>query len=286
VTDTLLHTLPDPDWTAIAAATAPANASRLSFTVRVREAVPDGRMAVHALADLCQEAAARNAAGFGQGLDATMARGVVWVLSRLRIAVRRYPRMGETVHVETWPAGIERRGGVRVHRIGVGDDPAAGAAVSVWSLFDLATRRPVATAEAVLRGVPVGPALLPVPPTVPPVPAEVAHSRDYPVHPALIDVYGHVNHTHLIALCVGDNGTAPGDVTRAFCPRDLLVAFRSEGRPGDTLTVRRDAGAGARIASALSSREDGRVLCRALAWYDPAARPAGGGHDDEAITSA
>ncbi|MBB4314380.1 acyl-[acyl-carrier-protein] thioesterase [Roseospira marina] len=277
----MLESLPDPDWPAIARADAPVNASHLSYPVRVRDAVPGGAISLPGLADICQEAAARNAAGFGQGLTETMARGAVWVMSRMRLAVRRYPRLGETVTVDTWPAGLERRGALRVYRLGVADEPVIGAAISVWSLFDLATRRPVAAIEAVLGDVATGPCLLPVPPTVPPTvpasPGGAARERAYPVHPAQIDVYGHVNHTHLIAWCLGENAGADGVAASPLCPRDMVIGFRAEARPDDTVVARRDAGhpnaeRGGRVGSALTAGADGREIARAVAWYGSAAQ--------------
>ncbi|SDE42022.1 acyl-[acyl-carrier-protein] thioesterase [Rhodospira trueperi] len=254
-----------PDWSAVAAAASPAMASRLSLSVRVREAGPDGRMTLHALADVCQEAAAVNAAGFGHGLTETMGRGAVWVLNRARFAVRRSPRLGETVTVETWPAGLDRRGAVRVYRVGVEGDGVVAAVVTVWSLFDLGARRPVTDPATVLRGLPEpGPRLLPTPVMPPPAPDAGPSCAVYPVHASQIDVYGHVNHTHLIAWSLGENGDA---VSAPFCPREVLIGFRGECRPGDRVGVRRLLGADGLAWSSLVTEADTREIVRAAAWY-------------------
>jgi len=267
----VLECPPPPDWSAVAGAEPSAIASRLSFPVRVRETGPDGRMGLHALADLCQEAGAVNATRFGQGLEDTMARGVVWVLNRARFAVRRHPRIGETVTVETWPCGLERRGALRVYRVSVEGVGVIAAVATVWSLFDLAARRPMTRPETVLHTLPEpGPRLLPTPAMLPAAAeAEGSPGADgpaavYPVHPAQIDVYGHVNHTHLIAWSLGENGPV---VPAPFCPRELLIGFRGECRPGDRVAVRRAAGAGGLVRASLASQADGREIVRAAAWY-------------------
>ncbi|MBB4285981.1 acyl-[acyl-carrier-protein] thioesterase [Roseospira goensis] len=262
----MADSLQPPVWTTITDAAAPALASRLRFPVRVREATPDGRIGLPALADLCQEAAAANADRFGEGLADTMARGGVWVLNRARYALRRYPRLGETVSVETWPGAVERRGAVRHYRLAVEGGGVVGAAVSVWSLFDLATRRPLAHPDAVLRALPApGPALLPAPAVPAPLPADaVAATARYPVHPAQVDVYGHVNHTHLVAWALGEAGA----VTAApFQPDELIIAFRGECPPHGVIEARRDAGTGGRVRSSLVTAAEGRDIVRAAALY-------------------
>jgi len=55
------------------------------------------------------DAAAVHAEQLGAGYDAMVAKNLVWVLSRMKIRYFRFPRVGETITIRTWPKTIQRR---------------------------------------------------------------------------------------------------------------------------------------------------------------------------------
>jgi medium-chain acyl-[acyl-carrier-protein] hydrolase len=65
---------------------------RVRYRVRSDEADPLGRLQVPTLCRLLQEAATAHAAELGVAVDALIGRGVAWVLSRLDLDVKRWPR--------------------------------------------------------------------------------------------------------------------------------------------------------------------------------------------------
>ena len=81
---------------------------RETFRVRCRETDRNGLLKLSSWFDFLQEAAANHAAQLGVGLEALSERGLLWVLSRLHLSIRRYPAIGESVTVETWPNGFRR----------------------------------------------------------------------------------------------------------------------------------------------------------------------------------
>jgi acyl-ACP thioesterase len=97
-----------------------------------------------------QEAAGAHARAAGVAAAGSGAPQV-WVLAELRLRVDRYPREGERVTVETWPAA--RLGGVRGYRDFSLVDAAGrpfGAGASLWLLLDTGSRRPERLPDAVL----------------------------------------------------------------------------------------------------------------------------------------
>lgn len=81
---------------------------RENIRVRHREADRNGRLKLLSWFDFLQEAAANHAARLGVGLNALTERGQLWVLSRLKLEIRRSPQIGEELTVETYPSGVNR----------------------------------------------------------------------------------------------------------------------------------------------------------------------------------
>lgn len=59
------------------------------------------------LMEFFQEAASNHAAHLGASYDDLNKKGLFWVLSRVRAEITRMPEWGESILIETWPAGIE-----------------------------------------------------------------------------------------------------------------------------------------------------------------------------------
>lgn len=54
-----------------------------------------------------QEAASNHAAHLGASYEDLNKRSLFWVLSRVRAEIVRMPEWGESIVIETWPAGVE-----------------------------------------------------------------------------------------------------------------------------------------------------------------------------------
>lgn len=66
---------------------------------------------------LLQEAAIAHANLFDTGTEAMLQRGESWLLSRMAVAIRRYPRYEEKLEVFTWSSGIKGFKGFREYRV-------------------------------------------------------------------------------------------------------------------------------------------------------------------------
>ena len=56
-----------------------------------------------------QEAANAHASSLGFDYHSLLAKGHIWVLSRLKVYFYRFPAMGDQLSIRTWPKGIRQK---------------------------------------------------------------------------------------------------------------------------------------------------------------------------------
>lgn len=206
---------------------------RYAYRVRVADANALGRLGLVRVIDLMQDAAWQHAAGLGASMATLQAEGVAWVLARLRVEMQRYPQLGETVWVETWPSGEERSLVYRDFRLWDEAAQLLGQATTTWLVFDLAARQ--------FRTLPTN--IRKLLPTVaePPLPrangrwSQPALADDAPAHPVHwwhIDLNQHVNHSHYVRWALTGLPTPLPEEARC---RRLELILRRECRIGDML---------------------------------------------------
>ena len=126
------------------------------FSVRYYEVGPSRLVRPATLLDYLQDAAAEHASLLHIGVQDLHHRDLTWVLSRLHLTVERYPGVGETVTVRTWPS---TRGSLSSYREFEVLDQAGeivARATTAWVVLDLVRRRPVRLAD-VLSDYPLEP---------------------------------------------------------------------------------------------------------------------------------
>ena len=210
---------------------------RQNFTVHSFDVDPDGFLAPRMLCAFLQEAAGRDAARRGVGMDELMARGFAWVMQRLIVAVDEWPREGAVVAVSTWPT---RFGGATAERDFIAEDadgrPLARA-TSRWAVADLAARRAMRLPEF-LRGLPVGKpeAGLPLPPFVArAADAALLGERILEVRRGDLDLVGHANNTRFVEWGME---AVPDEWLSTRVLAGLDIAYRQEALKGDAVASR------------------------------------------------
>src|SRR5512133_1057035 len=135
---------------------------RESFAVHTYEVDAFGTIAMPALSRYLQEIAGQHAAALGAGLEVLRARGFTWVLVRQRIENPRPIVLGDTLEIETWPAGVDRLAALREFVVRRADGTEVARASTQWFILDLETRRPVRPAEVLNERFPREPSPLAV----------------------------------------------------------------------------------------------------------------------------
>lgn len=101
------------------------------------------QISVSSVVECIIDAASRHAERWGFGYHDLKANNHAWVLARLAFEMSRYPRVDETLTIETWVESINKRFSTRNFRLLDQNLNVVGFARSVWSIIDFTTRRGV-----------------------------------------------------------------------------------------------------------------------------------------------
>ena len=204
------------------------------YRVRVADADARGQLGIVPLVDLMQDAAWYHALALGASMESLQAQGVAWALSRLQLDIDRYPSLGETLHVQTWPSGHRRSLVYRDFRFFGEGEQYLGRATTTWMVFDLKARKLSPLPDALRERIPPPPDQPAMPRAEgrwapPPLQAEAA---THPVHWWHIDLNQHVNHSHYLHWALtGLPTTLPEE---AHC-QSVEITLRRECRLGETV---------------------------------------------------
>lgn len=114
-----------------------------SYNVHWCDADTKGNASIISLFNYLQESALRHADHLGFGYDAALEVKQIWVIVRMQLEVKRYPRWGESIMVRTWPRGVESFFALRDYEILDTDGNIIAAAASRWIVIDTIKRSPL-----------------------------------------------------------------------------------------------------------------------------------------------
>ncbi len=110
------------------------------YTIESIDIDANGYLLTPVLFDFMQQSALKNAASLGVGVEKMRETNLAWVLNRLILTVDRYPKLGETVALATYPVRIDKYFVYRDFQLMDADGVRIAYAVSVWLLLDLEKR--------------------------------------------------------------------------------------------------------------------------------------------------
>jgi acyl-ACP thioesterase len=247
-------------------------ARRETFAVHTYEVDAFGVLAVPALSGYLSEVAGLHAAELGVGLDALMTRGLTWVLVRQRIENPVPVMLGDTIEIETWPAGIDRLAAIREFVVRRGAEEVARATTH-WFVLDLATRKPVRPAEVLDPRFPRDAR----PPAVPLSPGKLPELRAWDfqkrfhVRYSDIDVNLHVTNTSYVAWATE---VIPRELWQSSRLASVEVQFIAETHHGAAILSRLAASGDGAFAHAIVREEDEKELARLVTAWAPRERAA------------
>lgn len=160
-----------------------------------------------AILECMQETAGVHSALLGLGRDVMDAMGVCWIVSRIKVEMRRVPRAFETITAETWPTASRHLFFPRSHVFRDAQGEIIGCANSLWMVMDLSERRVVKNAivEERMRSICDLASAAGLPATVRALDAE-AETRIYTPEFTDFDLNRHVNNTRYMAWCLNALG--------------------------------------------------------------------------------
>lgn len=182
-----------------------------------------------------QEVSGMHSHLLGCGRDVMMKQNIIWVLSRSELVMDRYPIVGETIRIETFPANNKRWFFPRYFLMYDEAGEIIGKMCMIWVLMDYVERK-MAPPEAALPFLPDNSDLalpMPFPGNVAPVNGETELFHRLPDYTD-IDVNQHVNNTRYADwLC---NGLGI-DTLREKEISHLLIHYTHEVLPGSEMTL-------------------------------------------------
>ncbi len=118
--------------------------------IRYSELDTERKLSIAGIVDYFQDCSTFHSEALGVGMDYLESRGMFWVLSYWQIVIDRYPLLGETVTVGTFPYEFRSFMGLRNFFMEDESGKRIVRANSLWSLMDREAGRPVRPTQEML----------------------------------------------------------------------------------------------------------------------------------------
>ena len=204
-------------------------------TLTITENLVDryGRAKPSVLLYCMQEAAGQHCKLLGADHSVLSEKNLFWAVTRSRVQITRLPRLGEQIHLKTWPMPTTRVAYPRCVTAFGRDGRELFNAVSLWVLMDSDTRAMVLPGKSgvdvpgILTGTePAQPRAIPVKPMERTVQRTVGYT--------LLDRNGHMNNTKYMDWI---DDLLPSAFHREHSLAEFTVCYLSETREGQELTL-------------------------------------------------
>lgn len=207
-----------------------------NFTVTERDVDCYGRLTPSMILFYAQQVAGMHSDQLTVGYDALLKRRMFWAVTRHKVQITRLPRLGETIHVETWPMPTTRVAFPRSMVAYDGEGNEVFRSISLWVLMDLDTRNMILPGKSgisvvgTLRGnelaTPMG------------LPARALRNRrQRQVCFTDLDRNGHMNNCRYLDWI---SDLLPSGYHGEHELREFTVCYLSEAREGQELELRWD----------------------------------------------
>lgn len=190
------------------------------------------RLRTSALFSLLQQASIRHTEELGMGREKTLDKGLLWVVTRQYVKIRRMPEYDERVTVRSWPGETMRVLFPRFYEILSETGETLVQASALWTLMDIRDRGFVFPEEhgIEIAGIETGREISYLE-KIRPLPTDRQFTFDVPY--SYIDLNGHMNNTRYFDLA--EDHIDASIAGRQL--REIRMEYANEVRYGRTLTV-------------------------------------------------
>lgn len=205
------------------------------FTIRANEVDTSGNLTLKAICDFFQEVAGNNAKELNFDITDLQGQDLTWVLHRMDIQIKKYPKWRETITIETWPAAGDALRAYRNYRILDENGTELGCCLSYWMMINMKTRRPVRMPKEVLdTRLSKREHVLPVKSNKINPFEEPEMEQNFVVRKSDLDMNEHVNNARFIEWLMECY-----DEKKKYLIKNVDIVFRKESKAGDTVTSQR-----------------------------------------------
>lgn len=238
------------------------NTYKQEFLVSSYDLNPRGEARFTSLANYFQEVAYQHASILGLGFQDLIDREMIWVLSRLKVEVKRYPLWNETIEMETWPSGIEKLFAMRQFRIRDQEGEELACGESAWLILNSRTHRLVRPTEVIeVREMPLSTErVFPEPMEKLQLPDEMEQRSKQRVSFSDLDINSHTNNVKYMEWCID----ALYANQQRFDPiREMEINFSHETRHGEEIGILASADRGEGTCFVARRENDAAEIIRA-----------------------
>jgi medium-chain acyl-[acyl-carrier-protein] hydrolase len=206
-----------------------------SFHIHTFQMDPRGLAHLTAICNYLQEAASMHALKAGLGFDDMLRRNQVWVLTRLKVQIEKYPSWNDQLLLHTWSRGNDGIFYLRDFNVRDHSGSEIIKATSSWAALNLKTRRPglVDGLEDKLYSQKEEVALVDKLEKLPELTRPVL-LRNYTIQYTDIDIVYHVNNVKYIEIMMN---AFPLELHKTKKVQTLEVNYLGEANYGDEVNI-------------------------------------------------
>jgi acyl-ACP thioesterase len=220
------------------------------------------QLSLTGFSNLFQDIANNHAGAHGLGLLDLLPQNRFWVLNRIKIDIKRFPELTETIDFCTWIQDIKASFPFRHLTLTDKNNEIVGSGVSVWTLIDGHTRRPTRLypADFPIRAALTAPCeapqkLFPL--------TEYHAERTHTVLYSELDMMGHVNNVKYMQWILD---YAPLDPLR-FRPMGIDINYLNETTFPDSVTIHYQQENEATFLVSILKNSNGKEVARGKVVY-------------------
>lgn len=205
------------------------------YTVRTSEITADKILSIPSMIMLMQEASMQNVIQLKASVWDMENDGISWVLLRKKLDVIRYPILGETIRIVTYPSSFEKVFAYRDYKIYDQSGALLAQASSTWTLLNTNTRKLQRIPDTFLNMPTHDDEEMLTPPSSKLVrPSESTFSKSFRVDWFDLDWNDHANNVFLIKSIIE---ASPDELLRNKCIKELIYHVKSESFWDEELIV-------------------------------------------------
>lgn len=253
-----------------------------SFFLSAGETNAEQEMSLPLLTSKIIDIATAHANSLGIGNPSMEALGCGWVLSRIAIEVKRYPKVNETYTLSTWVEAFNRHFSIRNFKLSDTEGNALGYATSVWMVLNMKSRENfglshlslapdmIDGSKCPIAGISKHLSIIPENEnTESELPKGVIRATspaiDYKFKYCDLDFYRHVNTVRYVSMLLNQYSLEEMDATRVH---RMELSFLRESHYGERVRLLRH-DEGLHTSFALSDAGDGTALLFAVVEREP-----------------
>ena len=221
-----------------------------SYQSRIRYSELDetGHLRLESLLDYFQDCSTFQSEDLGLGVEYLKELHMVWVMSSWQIVVERYPKLGETVTVGTFPYEFKGFVGYRNFLMKDSGGKLLAYANTVWSLLDTRTGKPAKPTPQMLEKYVLEPKMeMDYAPRKIRFPEELTKGEPVVVREHHLDVNHHVNNGQFVRIAMEGLGGGfkirqlRAEYKKQVVLGEVLIPYTASVEDGKSVVVLRDA---------------------------------------------